>query len=372
MSKRGENIYLRKDKRWEGRYKKGYASDGRTLYGYVYGKTYTEVKAKLVAQKATVSDPTLPQNATLGTVSRQWLHRQQIIAKESTYANYDTIVCKQIVPALGHLPLSRINAAVLDQFTKTKLCDGRLHSVGGLSAKYVRDILAVLRSILAFGSQLYGHSVPYRLSGLPRVESMPISIVPDNERRRMETLCFNASDYRYQGILLCLYTGLRIGELCALCWDDFAPECEHIYVQRTLQRIRNMTDEGRHTKVAIGVCKTRSSIRKIPLPDFLIKHLRVFKQNICSNAYFLTGSAERFMEPRGYQDFFARFLKRHQFEIINFHVLRHTFASRCIRIGFDPKTLSEILGHSSVELTLNRYVHTDSAQKKIYMERLSM
>lgn len=173
------------------------------------------------------------------------------------------------------------------------------------------------------------------------------------------------------GILISLFTGLRIGELCALTWENISIENENIHVNRTLQRIQIVNaDEQSSSKTQIIITSPKSvcSIRTIPLPKSIISVLQKIE---VKEGYLLTGNIEKYVEPRSMQYHFKKVLSKCGIEIVNFHVLRHTFATRCIELGFDVKTLSELLGHSNVNITMSRYVHPSFELKKENMQRLS-
>lgn len=171
------------------------------------------------------------------------------------------------------------------------------------------------------------------------------------------------------GILLALYTGIRLGELCALRWEHVDLHEKALYIRSTLQRIPNLSGVGPKTHVTITPPKSKCSLRKIPLPNFLVALLE--SAAIHSQAYLLTGVEWRFMEPRTMQYHFKRYIATCRIADANFHCLRHTFATRCIELGFDVKSLSEILGHSNVNITLNRYVHSSFDLKRENMAKLS-
>jgi len=171
------------------------------------------------------------------------------------------------------------------------------------------------------------------------------------------------------GILLSLYTGIRLGELCALRWENLNLREKTVSIRATLQRIPNLSGNGAKTKVTVTPPKSKRSMRDIPLPDFLAALLEPIAAN--PQAYLLTGKQWRFMEPRTMQYHFSRYVAACGIEGANFHCLRHTFATRCIELGFDVKTLSEILGHSNVNITLNRYVHSSFDLKRENMAKLS-
>ena len=167
---------------------------------------------------------------------------------------------------------------------------------------------------------------------------------------------------------LAMSTGIRIGELCALQWKDVDLEKRILTVSKTMQRIQCVTGTAK-TKLIVTAPKSESSKRKIPLPEGVISMLQKFKQN--DKKYVLSGT-ENPVEPRTMQYRFQRILKNVKLPSIHFHALRHMFASNCVKLGFDIKTLSELLGHSSVEITLNRYVHSSFKQKQKCMELISI
>lgn len=171
------------------------------------------------------------------------------------------------------------------------------------------------------------------------------------------------------GIMLSLFTGLRLGEVCALKWSNIDLENSILYITTTMQRVQNLSIEGPKTKVYVSEPKSACSIREIPIPDMLLRLLANFSNN--GSCYFLTGSSEKFIEPRNLQYHFKTVLKKALIFDMNFHALRHTFATRCIEVGVDIKTLSEILGHANVNITLNRYVHPSLEEKRLNMEKLS-
>ncbi|MDB8681688.1 site-specific integrase [[Ruminococcus] gnavus] len=171
------------------------------------------------------------------------------------------------------------------------------------------------------------------------------------------------------GILVCMFTGLRIGEICALRWEDISFSDQSIYIHHTLQRIQMHRGHGAKTEVIVTTPKSSCSIRKIPLPDEILEILVLNKK--ASSGYVLTNDEYKFIEPRTMQNKFKKILKAAGIENANFHALRHTFATRCVELGFDVKSLSEILGHATVNITMNRYVHPTYEMKKENMKKLS-
>ena len=174
-------------------------------------------------------------------------------------------------------------------------------------------------------------------------------------------------DFIKLGIYLSLFTGIRIGELCALKWENINLYEKMLYVKKTMQRIQTY-DMLQKTKVIISSPKSACSLREIPLPDFLCNMLKKYKR--ADDYFLLSGSVQEYVEPRALQYKFKKIIKDCGLTDVNFHALRHTFATRCVEAGFEIKTLSEILGHSSVKITLDRYVHSSMELKRKNMEKL--
>ena len=171
------------------------------------------------------------------------------------------------------------------------------------------------------------------------------------------------------GILVCLFTGLRVGEICALHWEDISFSEQTLYVHQTLQRIQDKSCSEKKTRIVLTTPKSACSIRTIPIPDPILKILNDHQTS--RKGFLLTNSETHFIEPRTMQNRFKIALKKSEIESANFHALRHTFATRCVELGFDVKSLSEILGHATVNITMNRYVHPTLEMKKNNMEKLS-
>ena len=195
-----------------------------------------------------------------------------------------------------------------------------------------------------------------------------MSVFTNSEQERLcEYLSLNLNHYNI-GILLCLFTGIRIGELCALRWEDISISERTIYIHQTMQRIQRKNDDKK-TIIHISTPKSQCSIRTIPIPDNLIEMIIQF--STLQSGYFLTENDSKFVEPRTLQNHFKKVLREIDITDKNFHSLRHTFATRCVELGFDVKSLSEILGHASVNITMNRYVHPSLELKRENMQRLS-
>ena len=363
MAKRGSNIYLRKDGRYEGRVSIGYTESGRVRYKSVYAHTLAEVKQKmedLYSLRDTV--PVTALRLTVQEACEQWLAACKLRVKESSYAIYRNTIRNHILPQLGKLSFAELNTAKLNTFISEKLSHGRLNRRGGLSAKTVRDIMTVYRSVEHYASREFG--VRETHFTMPKSEQKQLDILSKCERNRLERFLVGAHEISCAGILLCMYTGLRIGELCGLKWADIDFTNGTVSVKRTVQRVNCCGS----SEVRIGAPKSRRSIRQIPVPEFVLKHLLRFR---AAESVFVLSGQTKPIEPRTMQNRFAAILKRCNVRKVNFHLLRHTYASVCIELGFDVKTLSELLGHADASLTLNRYVHSSLEQKKKYVERFT-
>ena len=246
-----------------------------------------------------------------------------------------------------------LTVQMLNSFIEQKLSSG-------LSAKYVADIIIVFKSISKYVSRIHGFSDILANVSTPKVQKQDMKLLsPDQQKKLCSYLCAH-TDLTTICILLSLYTGLRVGEVCALMWRDIDFQKSILTVRRTVQRIGS--ESG--TRLNIGKPKSLSSCRSIPVPEFLMTLLREFRSK--EDYYILSGSMT-IIEPRTLQRRFKSILKKANLPEVNYHSLRHIFATNCIALGFDVKTLSDILGHSSVETTLNRYVHSSMERKTVVL-----
>lgn len=366
MVRRGENIHKRNDGRWEARIR--YKEQGKIRYKSIYGKTYLEVKRlKNIILQDQRENKLIQQNIRFNQLLDEWLVYIKPQVKESTYCRYLFLIDKHIRGDLGELMLSKITSQVIEQFTMYKLKNGKLHYQGGLSSKTVTGILSIIKLSLSFGREREYHCPMFSIRA-PHQELSHIQILTIAQQRKLEEYLFENMNEIHIGILISLYMGLRIGEVCALRWSDFDFESGLLHVQRTIMRINDLVSQERKTKIIIEKPKSECSIRIIPIPCFLLKILKEHCKR--DNDYVITGS-HSYMEPRGYYRKYKRILSYCQLEQFNYHALRHTFATRCVENNFDVKSLSEILGHADVSTTLQRYVHPSLSLKRSYMNKLS-
>lgn len=320
---------------------------------------------------------------TIASVSAEWLDMKKLTVKQSTFSRYYCIVQKHIIPELGGLPFAQVNSSVINSFTCRKL--GMDHErnekkpeyrhINGdtLAVKTVRDICTVLKSIIKYGTNEYQMGNLAGNTVLPKKRKENREVLSLQELRKIEEyLLENQSDARCAGLLLCMYTGIRLGEICALRWRDIDLERELLYINHTIQRITIPNAKSiQKTKIIMDDPKTFSSLRTIPISRKIYPMIRGMHSELNQEAYFLTNS-KRYIEPRNYQYFFKRILKKADIRDVNFHILRHTFASRCVEAGMDVKTLSEILGHANTNITLSYYVHSSLESKRRQINMLKI
>ena len=372
MSRKGENIYKRKDSRWEGRYMKSRTCTGKIVYGYVYAKTYREAKAKLREKMPLHNLQVVMSSATnpdlFSMVASAWFESIKLQIKESTQNKYHNMLTSYIFPLFGEKTLDSITYDFIESQCNFLLVSGGKKR-NGLSTKTVADVLSIIRNVLKFAIRK-GMYVPCDGSAI-QVKRIATSmrVLSKTEQEKLYKYILAEPEPCNIGILVCLFTGLRVGEICALRWEDVSFSDQTIYVHHTLQRVQDKSGGVTKTKIVVTTPKSACSIRTIPIPDELSIILAAYKKS--SRGYLLTNDARRFVEPRTMQNKFKKALKSSGVESANFHAIRHTFATRCIELGFDVKSLSEILGHATINITMNRYVHPTLELKKENMKKLS-
>lgn len=372
MPRKGENIYKRKDGRWEGRYIKSRTCTNKIIYGYVYAKTYREVKIKLREHTNSHNERSvisvIKNPVLFSDIASNWFISIKSQIKESTQNKYLNILDNYILPMYGEKTLDNITYDFIESHCNFLLLSGGKKG-RGLSAKTVTDVLSVIRNILKFAIKkgMYVSCDGSAIQVKQKAKSMRVL-----SKTEQEQLCkyLLADPVPCNiGILVCLFTGLRVGEICALRWEDVSFLDQTIHIHHTLQRIQNKSGNGSKTKIVVTTPKSSCSIRTIPIPDKLNEVLIAYKKSTVG--YLLTNDKNKFIEPRTMQNWFKKALKITCIESANFHAIRHTFATRCIELGFDVKSLSEILGHATVNITMNRYVHPTLELKKENMKKLS-
>ena len=296
-----------------------------------------------------------------------WLENYvQPSAKQRTYTRYKEIVEQHIIPQLGDLELSEITPYVLQCYVTELMKCGNLRTGKGLSANSVNSIITVIQNTLKTAYSL-GMVREYTGDKIkrPRSSEKKVECFSMSEQKKIEQYILNEDGSRLFGVLLCLYTGLRIGELLALEWSDIDMSKSELRVNKTCHYGKDKNGVfGRITDIP----KTQSSIRTIPIPKQLMPHLREVKKK--SRSTHIVSNGENPISMRSYQRSFSALLKKLNIPHRGFHSLRHTFATRALECGMDVKTLSEILGHKNPTVTLNRYAHSLMEHKKEMMNKL--
>lgn len=360
MAKAGSNIYRRKDGRYEGRVLYGKTVCRKSRYIYVYGRTLKEVKEKMRELKEAVELEAIGETSAVRAYAQEWLEKKKAQWKPTTYDAYRRLVDRYIIPILGDYKLEEVTAEVLETF----IGEIQKNSSKSLTAGYQKYVCSMARQILEFASEQ--EQIPIPLPPLPEFQVKRNSTQLPGEKE-FETLknylAEHAEDETCLGILVAMYTGIRIGELCALRWKDINLEAGSLTISSNLQRVRIYENvKNKKTQVCIQMPKTMQSFRTVPLPDSLLQILQEKKQ--APEIYLIPGKKQEWTDVRTMQYRFASILKKCELEPFRFHMLRHAFASRCIWQGCDVKSLSEVLGHSSVQITMDIYVHSSMKQKK--------
>ena len=291
-------------------------------------------------------------------VTEEWLKYKKNTVKKSTYYNYSYSVAKYLYPSFAGKNITKIKNYnnFIEELSDT------------LSPKTVRDIVTKLKEIINFYEEEHNTKLNIKKMSLPKMNKKEIQILSNKEKQKLEKYCIQQNDLKSLGILICLNTGLRVGEVCALRWENVDFETRRIHVEKTIERI--YSKEENKTIVIIDTPKSITSVRTIPINSKLYNILKQIRGKSKKTDFVLTCSSEHYVEPRNYQYHFKEILKRNKVKKYKFHTLRHTFATNCIEAGMDIKSLSEILGHADVSITLNIYVHSSDKAKRKYLEKI--
>ena len=372
MPKRGENIRKRKDGRWEGRFIKSRDLNGKAIYRSVYGKTYASVKEKLNEEKNNQSEFLKGNEITFGEALFLWLENNKIKQKTQTYSKYSQLITTQISPFIGHIKLSKINYVTINQYVYEKSISGNLNTQEALSPSYIQTICFIIESTIRFCVE---NNFCSPISGKivrPTKVRKDIKILSFEEQKVLEKILLSNINETKIGILLSLYAGLRVGEVCGLKWENIDLENGVIHIKNSVQRVKNINEQKEFPKTVLILTntKTNTSKRTIPISDKMQRILAKNKQK--NNHFVIKGKTYPYTDPRTLQYAFKKCLKECELPEINYHALRHTFATRCVEAGVDIKSLSEILGHTNINITLNTYVHSSLEQKKLQIKKLNL
>ena len=290
-----------------------------------------------------------------------WKEDKKQYVKRSTFAAYTLLIENHILPSFGEMAL--VEEQDVQTFVFRKLNEG-------LSHKTIKDILIVLKMILRFGVK--NQMTEYRQIDIKfptERDKHSIDILNRSHQKQIMEYIRLHFTFKNLGIYICLSAGMRIGEICALTWDDLDVENGIIHVRKTIQRIYVIEEHRKYTEVILDTPKTKNSIREIPMTKNLLKMIRPIKKIVNGNFYVLTNEPKP-TEPRTYRNYYKQFMQSLSLPLMKFHGLRHSFATRCIESKCDYKTVSVLLGHSNISTTLNLYVHPNLEQKKRCIERM--
>jgi integrase len=376
MARHGENIYKRKDGRYEGRYVTGKKSNGTTRFGYVYGMRYTDVKKRLLEKKAEIQQTIHPEAAVRGMTVEKWMRswlETDLLGgiKASSYLTYQNQMNRHILPCLGRMQMASITPEMVHSFLECL-------QAKGLGENTVRGIYRLLSAAMraALDDGIISKN-PCRKICVERGERVQQRVFSREEQKKVEKTLSQGEDLT---ALFAMYTGLRLGEICGLRWSDINWENGTATVCRTVQRLKRMdTDKclkcgDAKTYLMIGSPKSPSSCRTIPIPTFLLKRLEIQKKQRSAaqlTTGYIFGTGMRAADPRTIQRRFAGVVRRLEIPDAHFHTLRHSYATRLLEMGVDVKTVSQLLGHSSAKTTLDCYAHSLLDQQRSAVAKLS-
>ncbi|MBR1752966.1 MAG: site-specific integrase [Ruminococcus sp.] len=354
------SIYRRKDGRWEARLSLGTDKNGKRQSRSFYGTTREEANEKMHDFLLLLRTEVLTE-ITVRELCTEWLGVMQNHLKISTLANYRMKIEKHIIPAFGTMLCHELSLQKMHSFINDKI-------ESGLSGRYVSDIIVLVKSILKYAKRSYGIESPLEGIIMPKCRKPEVKILSSDEQNTLKSYIAENITLTTLGIAISLFMGLRLGEVCALMWQDIDLEKRIMTVRRTAQRVPVTKGKGK-TELVIMPPKSESSMREIPIPDFVFRMMS--QLHTADNDFVISGSNKP-LEPRTMQYRFAKILRNVNLpSTCTYHGLRHIFATSALEKGFDIKTLSEILGHSKIEVTLSRYIHSTIDRKRSCMELMS-
>lgn len=298
---------------------------------------------------------------SIAEILQHWRADKKQYVKRSSLSAYMLLSEKHILPVFGNS--QQINDADVQAFVFQKLNEG-------LSQKTIKDILIVLKMVLKFGAkQKWIDYKPFDIRFPTERQQSTIEVLSRTHQKKVMAYIQEHFTFRNLGIYICLCVGMRIGEICALTWDDIDTDNGIIRIRRTIQRIYVIEDGIRKTELILDSPKTKNSIREVPMNRDLQKMLKPIKRIVNSQFFVLTNDAKP-TEPRTYRTYYKKLMETLDLPLLKFHGLRHSFATRCIESKCDYKTVSVLLGHANISTTLNLYVHPNMEQKKKAIDQM--
>ena len=299
-----------------------------------------------------------------------WLEKKKYEVRESTFANYTNLFINNILPCLGDIPCESFNNKLLQMFAYWCHDKGGKEKKG-ISEHYIKDSLLLVKAVIRDGQE-EGVFPEFSFKQIKIPKTLQIEtqkqVYTEKEYKKIINYILKNISSKSVGILLGIFTGMRIGEICALQFKDIDFDEKIIHVNKTVQRIYNPLDELEPSKIIITPGKTKNSIRDIPITKEIVDILQTIKKE---DGYYILSNSSKPIEPRTYRKFYNKFMKESGVEPIKFHALRHTFASINIENGVDVKTISDILGHSDIDITLKTYTHTTQKAKERAIQRFN-
>ncbi|MBO0413400.1 site-specific integrase [Enterococcus hulanensis] len=352
MSRRGENIYFRKDQRWEGRYQKGKTLDGKTKYGSVYGKTYNEVRRKLYPLRVKYQDIRECYGEVaigMGEWCDTWLNEVKENVEPATFSSYEHKLRTYILPHLENYHLNELTLEIIQELVSR-------WKRQPLAPSSIRVNIQVLKNCLNKAiRQGFMKQNPCEGVKLPKREPKKQQALSLKKQQRLEKAALSYPKQKGLPIIFALHTGLRIGEVAALKWENVDFENNIIYITHTAQRVRTGNRDMK-TKIICRATKTQASTRIIPMGTLVRKWLWEYRKK--KSGPFVFSTREGLCEPRLMTYHLHQLCKKAKLGQIHFHQLRHTFATRCVEAKADISSISGLLGHSSTQMTLDVYTHS--------------
>ena len=361
--RKGENIYLRKDGRWEGRYPKGRKFNGKIKYGYIYGKSYMEVKQKLYPLRIKYSSLQHICGSSAETFAEwaaEWINEVQDEVKPSTLSSYYYKLTKYIFPIIQDLPLNELSL----ETGKEMLNDLQKR----LSRSTIQVIFRIVNKCLNRAKKVGKlHINPFSELKIPKAKGKKIRALSLVEQKRVMKIALKEKKGYGIPTLLALHSGMRVGEIAALKWTDIDFDSNLIYVNHTYQRIATVGSKKK-TQLILAESKTEASVRLIPMSRTLKKLLSTHQKQSKGNFVFSTNGQP--CEPRLLTHHFHRIREKAELANVHFHQLRHTFATRCLEANKDIPSVSALLGHASTQMTLDTYVDAMLEQRCMVIKKL--
>lgn len=298
---------------------------------------------------------------TFAQIVELWKKDKQLYVKKSSFSAYVLLLENHLLPKFAEV--SSIEEEEVQQFVFQKLEQG-------LSQKSIKDVLIVLKMVMKFGAKYkWIQYTPFDIQYPTVRENQSIEVLTRTHQKKVMNYIQEHFTFRNLGIYICLCSGMRIGEICALTWEDIDTDNGIINIRKTIQRIYIIEDGKRRTELLLDTPKTKNSIREVPMSRDLLRMLKPFKKIVNPLFFVLTNDAKP-TEPRTYRSYYKNLMKQLEIPEIKFHGLRHSFATRCIESKCDYKTVSVLLGHSNISTTLNLYVHPNLEQKKKAIDQM--